>query len=80
MYDWAESIVRVNNRFLVQEKGQLQQDVFSFTGQSWDFPDATRKVATATTGKTACELLHNKFNRDFIISKLPPHQDTLRKC
>ena len=80
VYDWTESIGSVNNRFLVRAKGQLQQDVFSFTGQRWDFPDATGKGGTTTTGKTACELLHKKQNRDFIISKLPPqYQDTLRK-
>ena len=60
VYDWTESKASVNDRFLVRDKGQLRQDVFSFTGQRWDFPDATGKGGTTTTGKTGCELLHKK--------------------
>ena len=79
VYDWSESKSSHNNRFLVAAKGQLQQEIFSFTTQKWDFPDATGKGGTTTTGNTARVLLYRNENRDFIVSKLPErHRETLK--
>ena len=80
VFDWSESKLSLNNRFLVTAKERLQQEIFNATGQSWDKPDSTGKGGTSTTGNTARVLLHRRENRELIVSLLPEkYRNTLRK-
>ena len=69
VYDWSESSTNAANRFIKQAKLEIQKALFDHTGIKWDYPDATGKGGTTTTGNVARELLHKTVNRTLVIEQ-----------
>ena len=78
IFDWSESPSSINKQFLVQAKQAIQSYIFEKVhGIKWDFPDATGKGGTTTTGNVARELLHNFSSRSLILEGLSEEQKDL---
>ena len=72
VFDWSESPLSHNSRFLTNAKKSLQEKIAVETGLQWDIPDKTGRGGTTTTGNTALALLLRRYHFRF-ARKLPDY-------
>ena len=71
VFEWTESETSRYHVFLKHAKKEIQKKLEDSIGERWDFPDATGKGGTSTTGNTARNILHHHGGRKIVIDMLP---------
>ena len=74
---WSESVSMRNAEFVKQAKRNLQDHLKLHTGIKLDFPDATGKGGTTTTGNVARRLLWEPLIRDLALNLIPERRRDL---
>lgn len=71
VYDWTESKVSHNYRFLERARSDLQKKIKDSTGIKWDYADSTGQSGTTTTGNNCRRLLHDVDVRKLVTDCVP---------
>ena len=71
VHDWSESKTSLVNQFLKKAKAEVQEKLKNDFGERWDYPDATGKGGTTTTGNTARRILHQANVREAVVQMVP---------
>ena len=68
---WSEQVRMRDTQFVVAAKKELQEHLKLKTGLKLDFPDATGKGGTTTTGNVARRILWEKEVRELALELIP---------